>query len=155
MDPIFYPLPGNFPKTSMFCFRQLSVPPYVTNLLVPRTLPLYSKPNLSWLAQFISSSPWKHNISALNSFNLPVILLGIPLTFLSSQNIDLSWPLTLPILHLYTTWAHSSCHLHPHTIEADLSSLGKIHQLLGFPNLHTRADFLIQSLLRLSTFSFL
>jgi hypothetical protein len=38
--------------------------------------------------------------------------------------------------------------LHPHTIEAYLSSLNQIHQLLGFPNLHARSDFLIQSLLK-------
>jgi hypothetical protein len=92
----------------------------------------------SQLAQSISSSTWKRHLSAWHSFNL----------FLSSHDIPLTWPLTLPILRQYTTWAHSSRHLHPHTIAAYLSSLNQIHQFLGFPDLQPRADFLNQSLLK-------
>ncbi len=90
------------------------------------------------LAQAVSSSTWKRYISAWNSFT----------SFLSNQNLVLSWPLSLPLFRLYTTWAHSSRNLHPRTIEAYLSSLSQLHQLLGFPNLHVRADFLVQSLLK-------
>jgi hypothetical protein len=90
------------------------------------------------LAKSVSSSTWKRHVSAWNSFTL----------FLSSQGLTLSWPLSLPLLRQYTTWAHSYQHLHPHTIEAYLSSLNQIIQFLGFPNLHPRSDFLIQSLLK-------
>jgi hypothetical protein len=92
----------------------------------------------SQLAHSVSASTWKRHISAWNSFH----------SFLSASNLTLSWPLSLPIIRQYTVWAHSSRHLHPHTIEAYLSSINQIHQLLGFPNLHARADFLIQSLLK-------
>jgi hypothetical protein len=90
------------------------------------------------LAQSISSSTWKRHVSAWNSFN----------SFLSSQNLSPAWPISLPLLRQFSIWAHSNRHLHPHTIEAYLSSLSQIHQMLGFPNLHARADFLIQSFLK-------
>jgi hypothetical protein len=92
----------------------------------------------SQLAQSISSSTWKRHLSAWRSFNL----------FLSSHDLPLTWPLTLPVLRQYTTWAHSSRHLHPRTIAAYLSSLNQIHQYLGFPDLRPQSDFLIQSLLK-------
>ncbi len=106
-------------------------------LACPLDSPLLSQAELQ-LAKSVSYSTWKHHVSAWNSFN----------SFLSSQHIDFSWPLSLPVLRLYTTWAHSMHHLHPHTIEAYLSSLNQLHQLLGFPNLKPRSDFLIQSLLK-------
>jgi hypothetical protein len=56
--------------------------------------------------------------------------------------------LTLPILRRYTIWAHTSRNLHPHTIEAYLSSLSQLHRLLGLPDLRIRADFLVHSLLK-------
>jgi hypothetical protein len=92
----------------------------------------------SQLAQSISSSTWKRHISAWNSFS----------SFLSANGISLTWPLTLLILCQYSTWAHSYRHLHPHTIEAYLSSLNQVHQFLGFPDLRPRSDFLIQSLIK-------
>jgi hypothetical protein len=95
------------------------------------------------LAQSITSSTWRRHISAWNSFQ----------SFLESNNVILSWPLSLPLLRQYTVWAHSSRQLHPHTIEAYLSSLNQINQLLGFPNLHVRSDFLVQSLLKGSSHS--
>jgi hypothetical protein len=90
------------------------------------------------LAQSVSSSTWKRYNSAWNSF----------VSFLSSQGLAPSWPLTLPILRRYTIWAHTSRNLHPHTIEAYLSSLSQLHRLLGLPDLHIRADFLVHSLLK-------
>jgi hypothetical protein len=97
----------------------------------------------SQLAQSVSSATWKRHVSAWNSFN----------SFLSSQQLTLSWPLSLPVLRQFTLWAHSSRQLNPHTIEAYLSSLSQLHQMLGFPNLHARADFLIQSFLKGSAHS--
>jgi hypothetical protein len=92
----------------------------------------------SQLALSIATSSWKRHISAWNYFA----------SFLSASNVELSWPFSLPVLRQYTIWAHSSRHLHPHTIEAYLSSLNQLHQLLGFPNLHIRSDFLVQTLLK-------
>ncbi len=106
-------------------------------LSCPSNSPLLSQAEIQ-LARSISSSTWKRHVSAWNSFHL----------FLSSQNAQLSWPLSLPLLRQFSIWAHSSRHLHPHTIEAYLSSLSQIHQMLGFPNLHPRSDFLIQSFLK-------
>jgi hypothetical protein len=90
------------------------------------------------LAQAISRSTWLRYISAWNNFS----------KFLSSQELTPSWPLTLPLLRQYTVWAHESHHLSPSSIEAYLSSLNQLHQLLGFSDLHIRSDFLIKHFLQ-------
>jgi hypothetical protein len=99
-------------------------------------------PNINYaesqLAQSVSVSTWKKHISAWNSFR----------SFLSSESKEPVWPLDLSILRQYTTWAHAVKHLNPRKIEAYLSSLNQLHQLLGFPNLHIRSDFLIQNLIK-------
>jgi hypothetical protein len=130
-------LPPKYPNFFPPQFRSAIRAALCHQLLSPSDSPIVRQAE-SQLARSVSSSTWKRHVSAWNSFS----------SFLSSQDIEFSWPLTLPLLRQFSVWAHSTRHLHPHTIEAYLSSLNQIHQLLGFPNLQPRADFLIQSLLQ-------